>query len=67
MLADLVKSLISPVGAAYSRSQIDDVAKYVLNQEQHHAGRSFKDEYVALLNRFEVDFDERYLFNWIEK
>ena len=52
---------------SYSRSQIDAVAKYILNQEQHHAGRSFKDEYVALLNRFEVEFDDRYLFDWIER
>jgi putative transposase len=51
---------------SYSRSQIDAVAKYVLNQEQHHAGKSFKDEYIALLNRFEVKFDERYLFDWFE-
>lgn len=52
---------------SYSRSQIDAVAKYILNQEQHHSGRSFKDEYVALLSRFEVEFDDRYLFDWIDK
>lgn len=52
---------------SYSRSQINTVAKYILNQEQHHAGRSFKDEYVELLNRFEIDFDERYLFDWVDK
>ena len=51
---------------SYSRSQIDAVAKYILNQEQHHTGKTFNDEYVALLNRFEIDFDERYIFNWIE-
>jgi putative transposase len=51
---------------SYSRSQIDAVAKYILNQEQHHSIKSFKDEYVALLNRFEVEYDDRYLFNWIE-
>jgi putative transposase len=51
---------------SYSRSQIDAVAKYILNQEQHHSSKSFKDEYVALLNRFEVEYDDRYLFNWIE-
>jgi REP element-mobilizing transposase RayT len=51
---------------SYSRSQIDAVAKYVLNQEEHHSKRSFKGEYIDLLDRFEVDYDERYLFNWIE-
>ena len=52
---------------SYSRSQIDAVAKYILNQEQHHSSKSFKDEYVALLNRFEVEYDDRYLFKWIEE
>lgn len=51
---------------SYSRSQIDAVAKYVLNQEQHHANKSFKSEYVELLDRFDVEYDERYLFDWIE-
>ena len=51
---------------SYSRSQVDAVAKYVLNQETHHAERSFKAEYVELLDRFEVEYDEKYLFKWIE-
>jgi len=50
---------------SYSRSQLDAVGKYVLEQEAHHANRSFKEEYVALLDRFEVDYDDRYLFDWI--
>jgi REP element-mobilizing transposase RayT len=50
---------------SYSGSQIDTVAKYVLNQEKHHANKSFKAEYIGLLNRFDVDYDERYLFSWI--
>lgn len=51
---------------SYSKSQIDIVAKYVLNQEKHHRRRTFKEEYVTLLDRFEVEYDERYLFEWIE-
>jgi REP element-mobilizing transposase RayT len=51
---------------SYSRSQVDAVAKYVLNQEKHHARRSFKDEYTTLLDRFEIDYEERFLFEWIE-
>jgi putative transposase len=51
---------------SYSRSQLDAVVKYVLNQEKHHAKRSFKDEYIGLLDRFEVDYEDRYLFDWIE-
>ena len=51
---------------SYSRSQIDAVAKYVLNQEKHHARRSFKDEYIRLLDKFEVEYEDRYLFEWID-
>ena len=51
---------------SYSRSQIDSVAKYVLDQESHHSNRSFRDEYIGLLDRFEVDYDDRYLFSWID-
>jgi REP element-mobilizing transposase RayT len=50
---------------SYSRSQLDAVGKYVLDQEAHHAHRSFKDEYISLLNRFEVEYEDRYLFDWI--
>lgn len=50
---------------SYSRSQIDSVAKYVLNQEMRHARQSFKDEYTALLDRFEAEYEDRYLFNWV--
>jgi REP element-mobilizing transposase RayT len=47
---------------SYSRSQVPAVAKYIENQEQHHARRSFRDEYITLLKKFEIDYDERYLF-----
>jgi len=51
---------------SYSRSQLDDVAKYVLNQEKHHSDRTFKSEYTSLLKNFNIEYDERYLFDWIE-
>ena len=51
---------------SYSRSQLDAVGKYVLDQEKHHAKQSFKDEYISLLDRFEVEYEDRYLFDWIE-
>ncbi len=50
----------------YSRSQIDDVAKYILNQPVHHKKRGFREEYLEILRKNEVDFDERYLFEWYE-
>ena len=51
---------------SYSRSQVDTVVKYVLNQEKHHARRSFKQEYIGLLDRFEVEYEDRFLFEWID-
>ncbi|RPH29764.1 MAG: IS200/IS605 family transposase [Bacteroidales bacterium] len=52
---------------SYSRSQIDDVIKYILNQQEHHKKRTFKEEYLEFLKKFEIDFDEKYLFEWIEE
>lgn len=51
---------------SYSRSQIDTVIKYILNQEEHHKKKTFKEEYIDFLKKFEVEYDERYLFEWIE-
>lgn len=51
---------------SYSRSQVDAVAKYVLNQEKHHANKTFKGEFIELLERFDIEYDEQYLFNWIK-
>jgi putative transposase len=50
---------------SYSRSQIDTVIKYILRQEEHHRRRTFKEEYIELLKKFEVEYDEKYLFEWI--
>lgn len=47
---------------SYSQSQIDNVYKYILNQETHHVKKSFKEEYVELLRRFEIDYQDEYLF-----
>jgi len=52
---------------SYSHSQIDDVAKYILNQKEHHRKTTFKDEYVDFLKRFDIEHDEKYLFEWYEK
>jgi putative transposase len=51
---------------SYSKSQIDDVIKYVLNQEEHHKQISFKEEYINFLTKFEIKYDEKYLFEWVE-
>jgi putative transposase len=51
---------------SYSRSQVDAVVKYILNQEEHHRKKSFREEYMDFLKKFNVEYDERYLFEWIE-
>ncbi len=51
---------------SYSRSQMDDVIKYILNQQEQHTKKKFKEEYLEFLKKFDVEYDERYLFEWIE-
>lgn len=45
---------------------IERVYNYILNQEQHHRKKTFKEEYLGLLKKFEIPYDEKYLFDWIE-
>jgi putative transposase len=51
---------------SYSHSHIENVYQYILNQEEHHKKKTFKDEYIDFLTKFNVDYDEKYLFDWIE-
>lgn len=51
---------------SYSYSQIDRVVKYIANQEEHHRTKTFKDEYLELLKDFNIRFEQKYLFDWIE-
>ena len=50
----------------YSRSQLDDVCQYIHNQPIHHKNVKFKDEYIQFLNKFSIDYKEKYLFAWLE-
>lgn len=51
---------------SYGRSQLDAVVRYIQNQEKHHSRRSFRNEYLALLRKFEIEFDNRYVFEFLE-
>ncbi|MDO8550375.1 MAG: IS200/IS605 family transposase, partial [Ignavibacteria bacterium] len=53
-------------GFSYSHSQIDKVIKYILKQEGHHKKKTFKEEYLNLLKFFNIEYDEKFLFKWIE-
>lgn len=46
----------------YSKSHVDKVYKYILNQEEHHKKRTFKEEYLDMLEKYEIDYDETFLF-----
>ena len=48
---------------SYSKSQLPNVVNYINNQEKHHAKRSFREEYLDLLKKFEVGYNERYIFD----
>lgn len=48
----------------YSRSQIERVYQYIKNQEYHHQKSTFKSEYIKFLKNYEIDYDDRYLFNF---
>lgn len=50
---------------SYGHSQINEVIKYINTQEYHHKRATFKDEYLRLLERFEVEYDPKYIFEWI--
>ena len=52
---------------SYSHSQIDSVVKYILNQERHHKKKTFREEYIQLLQRFEIPYDDRYILKDIEE
>jgi REP element-mobilizing transposase RayT len=47
---------------SYSKSQVNDVISYIQNQELHHSKKSFLEEYKDFLEKFEVEYDERYSF-----
>jgi len=52
---------------SYGKSQIDDVVKYINNQEAHHATRTFTEEFKKFLDMFGVEYDNRYVFHAVEK
>lgn len=51
---------------SYSHSHIDRVVKYVLYQEEHHRQKTFRNEYHQLLRKFDIPFEDKYLFDFME-
>ena len=51
---------------SYSHSQLSEVIRYIENQVEHHSRKSFREEYLEFLEKFEVPYEERYLFEPVE-
>ncbi|MES2701111.1 MAG: IS200/IS605 family transposase [Bacteroidota bacterium] len=51
---------------SYGQSQLDRLIAYIMNQKDHHRKKTFKEEYLGFLKAFNVPFEEKYLFDWIE-
>ena len=50
----------------YSQLNIHCVIKYIINQEEHHKKKTFKEEYLKLLKKFDVQYDKKYLFEFYD-
>ncbi|MCF8231978.1 MAG: IS200/IS605 family transposase [Bacteroidales bacterium] len=50
---------------SYSHSQLTDVIKYIENQKEHHRKKTFREEYLAFLKAFEIEFKDEYVFEWV--
>jgi hypothetical protein len=51
---------------SYTKSDLSRVISYIQNQEIHHRNIAFREEYTRLLKKFDIDYDERYIFQPIE-
>ena len=47
---------------SHARSQLGAVIRYIQNQQKHHVKKSFRDEYLELLEKFGVEYDQKYIF-----
>lgn len=51
---------------SYSRSQRHSVIEYIIKQEEHHTNQTFREEYLGLLKKFEIPFDDKYVFEFYD-
>ena len=51
---------------SYAKSQRDIVIKYIINQEEHHRTKTFREEYIKMLADFDVAYEDKYLFEFYE-
>ena len=53
-------------GFTYSRSQIENVYNYIDRQEEHHKKKSFREEYISILEKYEIEYDPKFLFEFYD-
>ncbi len=53
-------------GFSYSRSQRNNVIRYIMKQVEHHRAKTFRDEYMAILRNYEIEFKDQYLFEFYD-
>ena len=51
---------------SYAKSQTYSVVNYILNQEEHHKKKTFREEYLEMLSKFEVKYEDQYLFEFYD-
>lgn len=51
---------------SYARTEINRVYQYILNQEKHHRQQNFREEFTGMLEEFEIEYEEKYMFDWLE-
>ena len=51
---------------SYGHSQLNTIIRYIENQENHHRKQSFRNEYLSLLKKFDIAFEDKYVFEFIE-
>ena len=49
---------------SYSQSNLNSVIRYIRNQQKHHATKSFRNEYLTLLKKFDITYEQKYLFEF---
>ena len=52
---------------SYSHSALDSVMQYINNQKEHHKKRTFREEYLEFLKKFDIEYKNEYLFEWVEE
>jgi len=44
-------------------ANLDDLCRYIDNQEEHHRGLGFQDEYLSFLTKYRIEYEERYVWD----